>query len=65
MHRCRYHNAVAAEHPPVFPVEIQVRIRVDRVRSLACSTTKFYTHPHGYKMCVNVRPYGTGDGEGI
>ena len=24
----------------------------------------FFTHPHGYRMCIHVYPNGTGDGEG-
>ena len=35
-----------------------------RLRSFACSTSNFYTHPHGYQMCVEVNPYGTGGGKG-
>ena len=59
-----FHNAVAAEHPPVFPVEIKVCKRAVQVRSFTCSTVTFYTHPHGYQMCVEVYPYGTVAGNG-
>ena len=42
-----------------FPVDFPVERTNDIVYSPA-----FYTHPHGYQMCVCVYPNGCGDGEG-
>ena len=40
-------------------LEVPVKYTEEEVFSPA-----FYTHPHGYRMCVNVVPHGYGDGEG-
>ena len=42
-----------------FPVDFHVERNNDDVYLPA-----FYTHPHGYRMCVCVYPNGNGDGEG-
>ena len=42
-----------------FPVDICVEQTNDVMYSPA-----FYTHPHGYRMCVRVDPNGHGDGKG-
>ena len=42
-----------------FPVDFCVEQNDDDVYLPA-----FYTHPHGYRMCVHVYPNGCGDGEG-
>ena len=40
-------------------LEFRVKYKEEREFSPA-----FYTHPHGYRMCVRVDPKGCGDGEG-
>ena len=42
-----------------FPVDFYVEQNDDDVY-----LPTFYTHPHGYRMCVDVKPNGCGDGEG-
>ena len=42
-----------------WPLEFRVKFSKDRVYSPA-----FYTHPHGYRMCVYVDPEGIGAGAG-
>ena len=44
---------------PGWPFDFRVQHNDEEVYSPA-----FYTHPHGYRMCVNVVPNGVGDGEG-
>ena len=42
-----------------FPVDYQVKQTDEEVH-----LPDFYTHPHGYQMCVCVYPNGNGDGKG-
>ena len=42
-----------------FPIDFQVTFERKDIY-----LPPFFTHPHGYKMCVFVCPNGTGDGEG-
>ena len=44
---------------PVFPLDFHVKQSDKEWYSPA-----FYTHPRGYRMCVNIVPHGFGDGEG-
>ena len=46
-------------NPPGWPFDFRVNYTEEEVFSPA-----FYTHPHGYRMCVHVYPNGVGDGEG-
>ena len=46
-------------HHSGFPVYFQVKQSEDEVYS-----PPYYTHPHGYKMCVRVNPKGNLDGKG-
>ena len=42
-----------------FLIDFQVTFRKEDI-----FLSPFFTHPHGYKMCISVAPKGTGDGEG-
>ena len=52
-------EAAQKQKHPLFPVDYHVK-----QTNKAVNLSPFYTHPHGYRMCVCVAPNGNGDGEG-
>jgi TNF receptor-associated factor 4 len=52
-------------HLKVAPVNLFLtEFTSKRKNNQTWKSSPFYTHPHGYKMCLEIYAYGNGDGEG-